>query len=144
MAGYRFRFTLPATPEEVWPLIGEAARWKDWTLLSETKLVREGAPVPDGVGALRRFAVAGVGSLEEVVAWEPPRHLGYVGVKGIPAKHYRADVCLEAVPEGTEVTWSGELTPLFPGSGWFAVLYARGALGMMTRGLRRYVARGGR
>ena len=136
---YQFVFTVPAPPSDVWPLIAEAARWKDWSFLTTARLLHNGSPEPDGVGAVRRFAVAGVGSREEVVAFEPPRHLGYVGVKGIPARNYRADVVLAAEDGGTRITWTGSLDPMIPGTGALALAYARSAVGRLTRQLQRYV-----
>ena len=60
--------------------------------MTRTFLLREGSPEPDGVGALRRFAVGPFGSCEEVVEFEPPTHLGYVARKGVPVRNYRGDI----------------------------------------------------
>lgn len=46
--------------------------------MPSTGLERAGAPTPDGVGAIRRLGFGPMGSREEVVAFEPPTHLGYV------------------------------------------------------------------
>jgi len=85
--------------------------------MTRTYLLREGEPPPDGVGALRRFALGPGGSQEEVVAWEPPRHLAYVVVRGLPVRNYRADVLLEDDSTGTVVTWRCSVEPLVPGTG---------------------------
>jgi hypothetical protein len=106
-----------ASAETIWPLIGEATRWKEWAWMTHTSLLREGDPAPDGVGALRRFAVGPGGSQEEVVAWDPPRHLGYVMVRGLPVRHYRADVHLDKDGGGTVVTWRCSVEALVPGTG---------------------------
>jgi hypothetical protein len=103
--------------EVIWPLVGDATRWKQWSWMTRTDLLREGVPPPDGVGALRRFALGPGGSQEEVVAWDPPRHLGYVAVRGLPVRHYRADVHLDDDGSGTTVTWRCSLEPLVPGTG---------------------------
>ena len=73
-----------APVESVWPLVGEAERWKEWSWMNRTYLLRPGQPVPDGVGAVRRFALGPSGSKEEVVAWDPPHHLGYVVLQRSP------------------------------------------------------------
>lgn len=125
----------------VWPLVAEAERWKQWSFLSRSFLVRDGQPVPDGVGALRRFAVGPFGSTEEVVAWEPPRHLGYVARKGMPAKHYRADVVLDDEGGGTRITWTGTVEPIVPGTGPLVLAYARGFVRLFVRELCAYAAR---
>jgi hypothetical protein len=101
----------------VWPLIGEAKRWRDWSWMTKATLVHEGDPPPDGVGALRRFGVGPGGSKERVVAWDPPHHLGYVMVSGLPVRHYRADVTLTEDDGGTRVTWRCSVEPLVPGTG---------------------------
>jgi hypothetical protein len=130
--------TRSAAPvEAVWPLIGEAARWREWSWMTRTSLVRSGQPDPDGVGALRRFALGPGGSLEEVVAFDPPSHLGYVAVKGLPVRRYRADVDLRPDGTGTLVTWRGSFDEILPGTG--PVL--RLVLARMTRGFAVRVSR---
>ncbi len=120
-----------APVEEVWPLIGEADRWKEWSFLDRTGRVEDGVPVPDGVGALRRFTSHGIGSTEEVVAYEPPHHLGYAIVKGFPVRHYRADVHCSRDGAGTLITWSATFDEKFPGTGRLMVV-------VLTRLLNRF------
>jgi len=105
--------------------------------MTSTSLLREGDPPPDGVGALRRFALGPGGSQEEVVVWEPPYHLGYIAVQGLPVRHYRADVYLRDDATGTVVTWRCSVEPRIAGTG--AVL--RFVLGRMVRGFARRVCR---
>jgi hypothetical protein len=138
--GYRLVAHSRADPESLWPLIAEVERWKQWSFLTRTFLLRPGAPDPNGVGALRRLAVGPFGSTEEVVAFEPPRHLAYEARKGMPARHYRADVVLEEEPSGTRIEWSGALDPL-PGTGPLAVAYARGFVSSFLRAVVRYAER---
>ena len=101
----------------VWPLLGEARRWRDWSFLTRTELEREGDPAPDGVGAVRHFTRFGVGSREEVVAWDPPRHLAYRILSGFPVRNYLADVTLTPEGDGTRIDWTGSFDPKLPGSG---------------------------
>jgi polyketide cyclase/dehydrase/lipid transport protein len=130
-----------APPEVVWPLVAEVERWKEWSFLTRTFLLRPGRPDPNGVGALRRLAVGPFGSKEEVVAFEPPRHLGYVARRGMPARHYRADVVLEPEGSGTRVTWRGTMEPLVPGTGAVSLAYARTFVGRFLAGLTHYADR---
>jgi Polyketide cyclase / dehydrase and lipid transport len=122
----------------VWPLVGEAARWKEWSFMTRTYLMREGTPTPDGVGALRRFAVGPFGSCEEVVEFDPPSHLGYEGRKGIPARRYRGDIFLRPDGDGTAITWTGWLEPILPGTGGLALAYTRTFARLFTKELVRY------
>lgn len=127
-----------AAPLTVWPLVGEAARWKDWSFLTRASLLRPGPVDPDGVGALRRLAVGPFGSCEEVVLFEPPEHLGYVARKGLPVRSYRADIVLRTAGVGTAITWTGSLEPLVPGTGPLMVAFTRGIVGLFARELVRY------
>jgi uncharacterized protein YndB with AHSA1/START domain len=138
----RWRYELvgrsAAPPETLWPLVAEVERWKRWSMLTRTYLLRPGQPDPNGVGALRRLAVGGFGSTEEVVAFEPPHHLGYEARKGMPARRYRADVVLEEDGTGTRIVWTGSLEPLVPGTGRLALAYARGFVARFLASLVRF------
>lgn len=131
-----------AEPETLWPLVAEVERWKQWSFLTRTYLLRPGSPEANGVGALRRLAVGPFGSTEEVVVFEPPRHLAYESRRGMPAKHYRADVVLEEEPSGTRIEWSGSLEPLVPGTGPLVVAYARSFVSRFLHAVVRYAERG--
>jgi hypothetical protein len=86
--------------------------------------VRRGEPEPDGVGAVRRFTRFGVGSQEEVVAWEPPHHLGYRILTGFPVRNYRADVNLTPDGGGTVISWASTFDDKIPGLGRLMVVVA--------------------
>jgi hypothetical protein len=125
-----------APASDVWPLIGEARRWREWSFLTQSDLVQEGESAPDGVGAVRRFTRYGIGSTEQVVAWEPPHHLGYTILSGFPVRHYRADVTLASENDGTLVSWSATFDPKIPGTG----RVMRAVLRRMLRGFAVGVA----
>jgi hypothetical protein len=143
-AGPRGRWSVEARArssapvEEVWPLIGEAHRWKEWSFLDRSELIRDGSPVPDGVGALRRFTNRGIGSTEEVVAYDPPHHLGYAIVKGFPVRHYRADVRCEPDGTGTAITWSATFDEKIPGTGRLMVLVLNRLISRFATGAARF------
>lgn len=126
-----------APVEQVWSLVGEAERWKEWSFLDRSDIIRSGDPAPDGVGALRRFTRYGIGSTEEVVAWEPPHHLAYSIVKGFPVRHHRADVVCTSDGPGTTITWSATFDELIPGTGRLMIVITR----HLIRGFARHVAR---
>jgi len=134
---YEVQARTSAPPESVWALISQAERWKEWSFVTRSYLTREGAPEADGVGALRRFAVGPFGSVEEVVEFEPPLHLGYIAHRGLPVRSYRADIFLTADGPGTSIRWTGSLQPLLPGTGRAALAYTRGFIRLFARQLVR-------
>jgi hypothetical protein len=123
---------------EVWPLIGEAHRWKDWSFLTRSELERVGDQVPDGVGAVRRFTRYGVGSREEVVGWDPPRHLAYTILAGLPVRHYRADVILTPEGDGTRISWSATFDEKIPATGRLMVVALEKTIARFAKSVALY------
>lgn len=135
---YRLEGRSAAPPEVLWPLLAEAERWKDWSFLTRSYLVRPGRPEPDGVGSQRRLGVGPFGSVEEVVASEAPRRFAYEGRRGVPVRSYRAEVLLEPEDGGTRITWSGALEPLVPGTGAVVLFWLRSTVARFLSELVRY------
>ena len=96
-----------APVERVWGLLADARGWSTWSRLTSSRLAEEApGPDPNAVGALRRFSVGPGASLERVVAYDPPHHLAYELVSGLPITDYRADVTLAPTPGGgTSIEW---------------------------------------
>ena len=130
---------LDAPPDQVWPLLAEVARWPDWSFVTRGTLVRQGAPEPDGVGAVRHLTVLGVGSHEEVLAVNPPTHLAYTIRSGFPVRNHRADVTLAPDGTGTRLTWTARFDPVIPGAGPVTDLLMRAVLGRFAAMLARHV-----
>ena len=114
-----------APPETVWRWLADASSWSTWSKLTDTRLEQVGVPAPDGVGAIRRFARSGGHSLEEVVAFDPPRHFAYRLIRGLPIENYRADVTLEPKGAGTLIRWHSEFDRRYPGTGRVMVGFIR-------------------
>lgn len=124
-----------APPATVWRWLADAASWSSWTRLTRTRLERNGAPTPDGVGAIRHFGRAGGASREEVVVFEPPHHLAYVLLSGLPIKNYRADVTLTAEAGGTRIDWHGEFDQRYPGTAGLMRVFIRTVLTDIAKSL---------
>ena len=78
---------------------------------------REGDPAPGGVGAIRRLGRAPMYGREQIVEYNPPMHMAYTIVSGIPVRGYHADIDLLADATGTTIRWSGAFEPKVPGTG---------------------------
>jgi len=136
-----------APREKVWALVSTASSWKDWAGVMRSSLEREGDPAPDGVGAIRVLGPSLVGSREQVVEWDPPAHLGYVILSGMPVKNYRADIRLEekttsdGSPVTTVIEWSATFDPKVPGTGALMRTVLRAIISRFCSRAARYAAR---
>jgi uncharacterized protein YndB with AHSA1/START domain len=144
-----------APREKVWALFADGARWKDWAGVVKSSLERKGVPAPDGVGAIRRLGPSPFASREEVVVWEPPSHLGYVILSGMPVRNYRADIRLTERVGGavgaaedvgasgtskvtTVIEWSATFDPKVPGTGALLKVGLGAILGRFAKRAARY------
>lgn len=132
-----------ASPEAVWRWLADASSWSEWSALTSTKLEREGAPEPDGVGAIRKFGRNGGSSREEVVVFDPPHHFAYVLLQGLPIRNYRSDVTLTAIGVGTRITWHSEFDDKFRGTGLIMRPFLRFVLSDISKRLVRQAERTG-
>jgi uncharacterized protein YndB with AHSA1/START domain len=132
-----------APPDKVFALLADGAGWSRWAgpMVVRSWWEREGTPPPGGVGAIRALGLKRVGSREEIVAYDPPRHLAYTILSGLPVRDYRADVRLEPEGAGTRITWGGSFEPKLPGTGAAIRLFLVTTVGDFTRRLARHAAR---
>jgi uncharacterized protein YndB with AHSA1/START domain len=131
-----------APVETVFELLADGAGWSAWAgpMVVRSWWEREGDPAPGGVGAIRALGLPRLGSREEIVAYDPPQHLAYVILSGLPVKRYRADVRLVAEAGGTRITWSGVFVPKLPGTGFLLRAFLVLAVGGFARRLARHAA----
>src|SRR4051794_31216292 len=87
-----------APRDTVWGVTSDLRAWKDWGPWERTDVEREGAPDPNGEGAIRvmRPAERSMGRKptlrEQVNVFEPPLRFGYTLLSGIPLKDYQATI----------------------------------------------------
>lgn len=143
-ASYEVSAHSSAAPERVWALLADATSWQRWAgpMVMRSWWEREGEPPPGGLGAIRRLGMRGASSREEIVAYDPPRHLGYAWATRI-VRNYRADVRLEPVPAqaggtGTRIVWGGSFTPTVLGPAPVMVRFFTMTVGGFARRLAAY------
>jgi hypothetical protein len=133
-----YEFTVPssASPEAVFAVLADATRWREWagSMITVSEWEREGDPAPGGVGAIRRLGRPPAYALEQILEYDPPHHLAYTIVRGLPVRGYHADIDLLAAPGGgTTIRWSGAFEPKIPGTGaLFAAVLGRIVHGYAT------------
>ncbi|MFA1549061.1 SRPBCC family protein [Actinomadura chokoriensis] len=123
------------TPDVIFKHLCVPEAWGEWGgFWLRARRESGGAEHPNGLGAVRYVRPW----REEVVAWDPPRHYGYVALAGPPPRpfrpprRFRADVTLEPHPAGTLIRWRGEFDG-FPGTGPFTRQALRRRLGTSAR-----------
>ena len=78
----------------------------------------EGAPDPNGSGAVRVFGNGPVKVFEEIRDFEPPKRMSYSVVKGgLPMKNHLGEVVFEPDGDGTLVSWRCRFDSRIPGLG---------------------------
>ena len=131
-----------APPERVFALLADAPSWKSWAgpMVLASWWEREGDPAPGGVGAIRRLGMRGASSREQIVAYDPPRHLAYVWLTRL-VRDYRADVRIEPDGTGTRIAWSGSFTGTWLAPGPVMRVFFRSTVGGFARRLAAYAER---
>jgi uncharacterized protein YndB with AHSA1/START domain len=128
----------PAPPATVFALLADVQSWNRWSPIPRASLERVGAPPPHGAGAICRFPGGPFATREQVVAYEPPRHFGYILLSGLPVRDYRAEVTLTPTASGTSIAWRGSFNALIPGTGPLLLWLLRRIVHAMARGLARH------
>lgn len=131
-----------APPETVFEVLADGASWSAWAgpMIVKSWWEREGTPAPGGVGAIRALGMRRVGSREEIVVYDPPTHLAYTILSGLPVRDYLANVRLTPDGGGTRIEWSGTFTPKLPGTGPALRLFLLTTIGSFVRRLAKHAA----
>src|SRR4051794_9684680 len=109
-----------APPAAVFAPLADIPSWQEWAgpFVPRARVERAGSPEAGGVGAIRRLGRAPFFSREEIVEYDPPNHLAYVLLSGMPVRDYRSDVHLDPDGRGgTTITWRSTFLPKVPGTG---------------------------
>jgi uncharacterized protein YndB with AHSA1/START domain len=103
--------SIPASPEAVFDRLVDHANYERFRGIHASRLLREGEPAPNGVGALREIKVRPLTFHEEITAYERPTRLDYLIVKlNIPFEHHGGSITLTPEGEGTHVDWRSSYT----------------------------------
>lgn len=130
--------TFAAPVERVWARYTDHASWTQWSTLGTATVIRQGTPPPNGVGAVRRIATAGIGVEEEVVDFEPPRRMTYRLVKGgFPITNHLGEVLFAPSAGGTTLVWRVRCDSAIPGTGLLLAPFLRFIFNRALAGLAR-------
>jgi uncharacterized protein YndB with AHSA1/START domain len=99
---------LDASPEGVFEIVADHARYERFDGIRRSELVRPGDPAPNGVGAVRWVWLGPLRFEEEITAFEAPRRLEYMirDVKMLPFRHAGGSIRLEPHGTGAHAVWT--------------------------------------
>jgi uncharacterized protein YndB with AHSA1/START domain len=104
--------TSRAAPDAVWALVSDVTTYPEWGPWQAAEYRRPGDTEPRGPGAVQwlrseqRYLFRHPVSIERILVAEPPRHLAYTVIGGLPVRGYRADVTLTPDGAGTHIRWT--------------------------------------
>jgi uncharacterized protein YndB with AHSA1/START domain len=124
-----------ASPEVVFDVLTDHRRYAEITRLRKSTLEREGAPAPDGVGAVRVLAAVGPPIREEVVVYERPSRFSYKVLSGLPLRDHLGTVSLEPSDGGTRVTYALKAIPTVPFAGKVVMIGLKRAVTELLNGV---------
>jgi uncharacterized protein YndB with AHSA1/START domain len=127
--------TIPAPRAAVFDLISDHAGYAQFRGIRRAKLLRQGKPPPNGVGAIRRVLVGPIRFDEEVTTYERPARMDYLIFEvNAPFEHNGGTMQLSEDGGGTRVEWTSEFMIPVPVVGriqeWIWAL-------LLRRGFRR-------
>jgi uncharacterized protein YndB with AHSA1/START domain len=114
MASFTYQRQVAASPETVFEVLTDHRGYTKITPLRKAELEREGEPMPNGVGAIRRLTAVGPPMREEVLAYEPSTRFSYKLLSGLPVRDHVGTVELTPVGGGTKVVYAVRTTPTLP------------------------------
>jgi hypothetical protein len=129
-----------ATPDVVYRLLRDGSTWPVWSPLDSFELEREGDGEAEGVGAVRVFGNGPLKGRDEITGFEQDRVFRYIHLRGLPVRNYEAQVTLEPVDGGTDITWRTTFDQKIPFTGMVVHKALTRFLGSSVRGLAKHAS----
>jgi uncharacterized protein YndB with AHSA1/START domain len=107
--------TINAPIEKVFDLLADHANYKANFGVKESKLLKEGKPDRNGLGAVRYIDAGIMRFEEEITHYERPRRYDYLIIKcSAPLEHQGGSIRLESAGNATKVTWTSTMRMRVP------------------------------
>jgi uncharacterized protein YndB with AHSA1/START domain len=109
MRTVRVERTIEGPPEPIFDRLADHANYKNFRGIRGSKLLKEGKPPPNGVGAVRGVHVGPLRFEEDITAYERPTRLEYLITKlNSPFDHRGGVIRLTPQGSSTRVEWTSE------------------------------------
>jgi len=107
--------TLKAPIDRIFDLLSDHANYHLLPGVKKSRLVRNGKPNKNGVGAIREITAGPAWFSEEITAYTRPTRMDYrILESSPPLEHGGASIRLEKTADGTVVTWSSKMRVTIP------------------------------
>ena len=121
---------IPAPIEKVFDVLADHANYKSFPGVKDSKLLKEGKPDRNGLGAVRWIDAGAIQFEETITAYDRPRRFDYLITKcSAPLEHQGGSLRFESIGGGTLVTWSSVMRVKVPVIGGLLTKLAVGKLG---------------
>lgn len=122
--------TIPAPIEKVFDLLADHASYQANFGVKGSKLVKEGKPDKNGLGAVRWIDAGLMQFEEEITAYDRPRRFDYLIIRcSAPLEHQGGSVRLESIGNATKVTWTSIMRMKVPVIGGLLTRILAGKIG---------------
>lgn len=135
MASFTYVREIEASPEVVFDVLTDHRRYAEITPMRRSELEREGAPAPNGVGAIRVLSSVGTPLREEVIAYQPNSRFSYKMLSGAPVRDHVGTVELTPQGGGTRMVYAVRTAPSIPFGGFAVVAVVKQAIKALIRGI---------
>ena|SRR6187399_1166683 len=137
MASFTLTREIGAPPETVFAVLTDHRKYSELTPLRRSELEREGEPVPNGLGAIRKLSAIGPPLREEVIAYEPDERFSYKLLSGLPVRDHVGTVELTAGGSGTKMVYAVRTQPTVPVVGAVVVAAVKQAVKGLIDGIAK-------
>lgn len=131
--------------QDVWAHYTDHASWRNWAGLGTARVIRQGVPAPNGVGAVRQLGAAGVTVEEEVIEFEAPKKMTYRLIRGgFPLQNHLGEVQFQPHGDGCTILWTVRCDSALPGTEWLVRAFLRLIFNRALAGLATHLEKSGR
>jgi hypothetical protein len=135
VASFTFAARVAAPIEVTFDVLTDHRGYASITPIRSVTLEREGAPPPNGTGAIRVLKSIGPPIREQITTFERPTRFAYRLLSGAPVRDYTGEVELTADGDGTRIVYHVKTTPTIPIVGGLVVAVARRAVHQLFNGI---------
>jgi uncharacterized protein YndB with AHSA1/START domain len=142
MPNFTIERKINARPDEVFAVLTDHRRYSEITPIRKSELEKEGSPVPNGVGAIRKLSLLGPPMREEVIEYEVGKRFAYKLLSGLPVKDHVGTVTLtKSANGGTDLLYEIETTPTAGPLGFAVVAGIKTGVGQLVNGVAKKAER---